>query len=149
VVAESHAPTLSHTLSTSSIGSATPHTNRRAKDSSSLLDVILLGFSNNEQSKVKKKVCDTASKKVAPTVGKLIAVQTIRVAAVELPHSTIRDIVQSFDRVNATTIKDRYPKQKDKVSQVLDFLQQWKIKQVPFVVVYSIKDETFELLNFY
>jgi hypothetical protein len=103
----------------------------------------ILNQENN--TKLKKKVLQMASNKVTPAIRKLATQNLIKVAAIDVPHNIIKEVVASYDpATDAMPLMDKYPRFRDKLQQLGVFLQ--KCKHNPYVVLYSYRDDQFEVL---
>jgi histidyl-tRNA synthetase len=106
------------------------------------IDVDILGNKTERSSKVKKKIENKAQNIISPVLKSLITYSNIyKVAAVDIPVKIIKEVVAQnrphSDAINA--VAEKYTNFKRSLLDLQEFLA--KNRNLPFVFVYSIKDD--------
>lgn len=102
----------------------------------------ILGNKTERSSKVKKKIENKAQNIISPVLKSLITYSNIyKVAAVDIPVKIIKEVVAQnrphADAINA--VAEKYSNFKRALLDLQEFLA--KNRNLPFVFVYSVKDD--------
>eukprot|EP01119_Soliformovum_irregulare_P020911 TRINITY_DN6843_c0_g2_i2.p1 TRINITY_DN6843_c0_g2~~TRINITY_DN6843_c0_g2_i2.p1 ORF type:complete len:1469 (-),score=373.99 TRINITY_DN6843_c0_g2_i2:69-4475(-) len=111
-----------------------------------MLDVVVLaGSTTKNTAKQKRNIVNTATVKVFPAIQRMFAtVSIIKIAATDLSLNLVKEIIANFDPFVSDPPLDKHPKfLREQITLVSDFLH--RNKHMPFVVIYSCKDDNFEI----
>lgn len=107
-----------------------------------MLDVTVLGAETASKSKQKKKIINSAITRIFPALKRMMSPSVVKVVSIDLPMNTLRDICASAN--NDSFNSDKFPRNvRENVHSVFEFLM--RNKKMPLVVLYSSKDDNFEL----
>lgn len=124
-----------------------PHSSAPVRHfSRDMLEVVVLTGSSTQKntSKQKRSIVNTATVKVFPAIQRMFAtVSLIKIAATDLSIGLVKEIIANFDPLADPSL-EKHPKfLREQIMLVSDFLH--RNKHMPFVVIYSCKDDNFEI----
>jgi hypothetical protein len=110
------------------------------------LDVTILN--TEHKSKAKKNIAKSAENKLAPIASSIASSTSVKVAAVDLPHNILKELVVGFNiATDSFPALDRYPRFREQILELLGFLAKWK--HMPFLFLYSYRDDKYEIMHFH
>jgi hypothetical protein len=121
-------------------------------DATSVLDVEILGAKTDrtQDSKTKRKVAYNAQIKVAPFVRFFHTQQAIKIGALDMSLTIMKEVADAFQNSasDLSALLTRFPRNREKIYMLRDFLTQQKSKGVAIVFLYSTTDDDYALVPF-
>lgn len=121
-------------------------------DATSILDVEILGGKLDRQmeSKTKRKVAYNAQTKVAPFVRFFHTQSAIKIGALDMSLTIMKEVAEVFQQSGSdlSALIARFPRMREKIFLLRDFLVQQKSKGVVMVFLYSTTDDDYALIPF-